>query len=339
MIKYMPKISIVIPVYNADKFLTVTLDSVQKQTFQDFECVIVNDGSTDNSLEIINRYVHFDNRFIVYTVANNGCANIPRNIAVEKAVGEYIFNLDADDLIDSDCLEKMYLRICEANTDLVLQTTISFHENINNQSWRLPLESFNYEMIASGIDICKLTIGGWEVSCAGFLAKRALFNGISIGNYTNSDEVFSRFVLLNAKQVAFSNSNYYYRNNIDSISKSMSSKIFDKVITDYELEQFVLKVFWNDEVTINKMIITRFFNLLYLYADFSKYKNNFKLEQQLLISSNFKTAFYNQKTKLLKKQLPVQFHILFLYSYSIFKISSIVYVYLKTIKGRNYILK
>ena len=85
----MPKISIVIPVYNAEKFLVETLNSVKNQTFTDFECVIVNDGSTDKSLEIIENYIKNDSRFRVFTVPNNGCANIPRNIAIKKSFGEY----------------------------------------------------------------------------------------------------------------------------------------------------------------------------------------------------------------------------------------------------------
>ena len=335
----MPKISIVIPVYNAEKFLAETLDCVKNQTFTDFECVIVNDGSIDNSMEIIKHYVNTDNRFRVFTISNSGCANIPRNIAIKKSVGEYIFNLDADDLIDIDCLEKMYFRICETKVDLVLQTTISFQDNLKNMTWRLPLQSFNFETIATGFDICKMTIGGWQVSCAGLLGKRNLFNNISVGNYTNSDEIFSRFLLLNANLVAFSTSNYYYRNNIDSITKFMSSKIFDKIMTDYELELFVNKYLMNDTASIHKIVSTRFFNLIYLIFDYYKNKNRIRKELHSVIESNFKTNFYNQNFILLKSLLPKQFNFLFLNSYFSFKLSSIFYVYLKTLKGRNYVLK
>lgn len=146
----MPKISIVIPVYNADKFLVETLDSVINQTFTDFECVIVNDGSTDRSLEIINSYVELDDRFKVFTISNSGCANIPRIIAINNSVGEFIFNLDADDFIELNCLEKMYKRQTQTNADIVLLSLIGYVNNVQGELYRLPMLSFDKNQFLSG---------------------------------------------------------------------------------------------------------------------------------------------------------------------------------------------
>ena len=226
----MPKISIVIPVYNAEKFLVETLNSVKNQTFTDFECVIVNDGSTDKSLEIIENYIKNDSRFRVFTVPNNGCANIPRNIAIKKSFGEYIFNLDADDLIESDTLEKISIRQEETNADIVLIRMIGCVNEVDGELWRLPLSTFDMKSELPGVEACDLTIGSWQIPCNGMFARRSLFEGVPEGPYFISDEIASRHLLFKANKVAFAETKYLYRNNNDSITRAISPKIFDRLM-------------------------------------------------------------------------------------------------------------
>lgn len=95
------KISVIIPVYNAEKYLAETLDSVLNQTFTDFEVIAVNDGSTDNSLNILNEYGNKDSRIKIFSNSNSGVSTA-RNTGIEKASGEYICFIDADDLIASE---------------------------------------------------------------------------------------------------------------------------------------------------------------------------------------------------------------------------------------------
>jgi len=112
----MPKISVIIPAYNAKAHIDKCLTSIMEQTFNDFEVIIVNDGSTDNTLELINKYTNKDGRFICYTQENNGQA-AARNFAIEKAVGEYITFIDADDYVENTMLEKLYLKMIEKGAD------------------------------------------------------------------------------------------------------------------------------------------------------------------------------------------------------------------------------
>jgi len=113
----MPKISVIIPAYNAQEFIDKCLASIENQTFNDFEVVIINDGSEDNTLEIINKYVGKDERFNCYTKENGGQA-IARNFAIDKAAGEYITFVDADDYISETMLEKLYSKIAEDNSEI-----------------------------------------------------------------------------------------------------------------------------------------------------------------------------------------------------------------------------
>ncbi|WP_333808149.1 glycosyltransferase family 2 protein [Flavobacterium sp.] len=101
----MPKISVVIPLYNKDFIISETLNSVLAQTFTDFEVIIVNDGSTDNSLEVVSQYT--DDRIRLYNQENSGVSKT-RNVGIEYAKGELIAFLDADDYWYPNHLEELY---------------------------------------------------------------------------------------------------------------------------------------------------------------------------------------------------------------------------------------
>lgn len=100
-----PRISIIVPCYNGAKYIRETLDCLQKQTIDDWECIIVNDGSTDNSLEILREYAEKDSRY-KYIDKENGGPAIARNTAIAASSGKYILPLDADDLIAPFYAEK-----------------------------------------------------------------------------------------------------------------------------------------------------------------------------------------------------------------------------------------
>lgn len=114
----MPKISVVIPVYNTSKYLRQCLDSLISQTLQDFEVICVNDGSKDNSLEILNEYVQKDSRFIVIDKENEG-QGVARNLAIQKAQGEFLLCLDSDDWLEDNALELAYNKILEDSADII----------------------------------------------------------------------------------------------------------------------------------------------------------------------------------------------------------------------------
>ena len=103
-----PAISVVIPVYNVEKYLRTCLDSVCRQTFSDFEAVCVDDGSTDGSPEILREYERRDTRFRVITQRNGGLS-FARNTGMDAARGKYIYFLDSDDWLRPDALEKSFV--------------------------------------------------------------------------------------------------------------------------------------------------------------------------------------------------------------------------------------
>lgn len=115
----MLKISVIIPVYNVEKFLTKCLNSVISQTLKDIEIICINDGSTDNSLEILNNFARTDKRIKVINQENSG-PSVARNTGLEIAKGEYISFVDSDDWIDLDFLEKLYNAAKKYDADIAV---------------------------------------------------------------------------------------------------------------------------------------------------------------------------------------------------------------------------
>ena len=111
----MPLISIVIPVYNLEKYIAKCLNSLQQQTLSDFEVILVNDGSTDKSLSVCEEFVEKDSRIVVITQENGG-ASKARNRGIEASKGKYIAFVDGDDYVEKDFLEKLYNAIQKHNS-------------------------------------------------------------------------------------------------------------------------------------------------------------------------------------------------------------------------------
>lgn len=112
-------ISVIVPVYNADKYLDTCLDSIVNQTIKNIEIIIVNDGSTDNSQLIIDKYTHKYNNVKCISTKNFGVSHA-RNVGIKKANGEYIAFVDSDDYIDKDMYEKMYIKAKSNDFDVVV---------------------------------------------------------------------------------------------------------------------------------------------------------------------------------------------------------------------------
>ena len=115
----MPKVSIIVPVYNVEKYIEKCLNSLVKQTMEDIEIIIVNDGSKDNSINVINKFIKQYPEKIQYLEKKNGGLSDARNYGLPYAKGEYIAFLDSDDYVEEDMYEKMYKLAKKENSDMV----------------------------------------------------------------------------------------------------------------------------------------------------------------------------------------------------------------------------
>ena len=125
------KISIVVPIYNSEKFLSNCIESILNQNFQDYELLLINDGSTDSSLSICQKYFESNrNKIKLFNNNNYGCS-ISRNFGIEKAQGKYIVFIDSDDWIEKDMLYDMYQLAEKEESDVVLSG--AFYEYIDEK--------------------------------------------------------------------------------------------------------------------------------------------------------------------------------------------------------------
>lgn len=115
----MPKISIIMPIYNSEKTLNNTISSVMNQSFKDFELILINDGSTDESELICKEFTTKYNNIIYKKIKNNGVSNA-RNVGIEIATGDYVSFIDSDDTYEKDTLENLYNAINIDKADLVI---------------------------------------------------------------------------------------------------------------------------------------------------------------------------------------------------------------------------
>lgn len=127
-----PKISIIVAIYNAEKYLHQCLDSIAQQTFPFWECILVDDGSTDSSSQICDNYAIQDSRFKVIHKKNEGVA-IARKVGIENATGEYSIHTDSDDWIEPIMLESLYKTTQITDADIIITDYFVNKSNFNQK--------------------------------------------------------------------------------------------------------------------------------------------------------------------------------------------------------------
>jgi len=128
-------ISIIIPVYNSAKYLEKCLESIEQQEYSNFECILVNDGSTDSSPKLCEKYSLLDPRFKIYHKKNGGVSSA-RNFGIDKAKGQYICFIDSDDWVEKDYLKRMIYEI--ENYDIVICSILEYKNDKIYKSFKLP---------------------------------------------------------------------------------------------------------------------------------------------------------------------------------------------------------
>ncbi len=228
-----PKISIIIPVYNVEKYLSACLDSVLAQTFRDFEVVCVNDGATDRSLEILNEYAAKDQRIKIVSQENQGQA-VARNTGIQQAQGEYIYFLDSDDWVHPQLIEICYTLAKKHDADL-----ISFDYSKEAYGDNLSIKPIDFSKSIIKITNNPVFLGSHKENFAihynvwtKFYKKELIKNLSFIKGIVCEDFPYTFAVLAKKpKTVVVKEKLYFYRYNQNSISHQKSSV---KEIQDYK---------------------------------------------------------------------------------------------------------
>ena len=191
-------ISIIIPIYNSEISIRECLNSILAQTFANWEAILVNDGSTDNTGKTIEEYASKDNRFIVIRKQNEGTL-LARKTGLENSKGEFIASIDNDDIYNRQFLEKMYSKIQQTNADFV-------YCNHNNHGAVSELSDYEWssdisQNIASAMSWKKLTLLCWDK-----LIKREIYANVRFPNAHLTfleDQIQMIQVVLHSKSSAF----------------------------------------------------------------------------------------------------------------------------------------
>lgn len=234
MPKMQAKISVIIPVYNVQKYLKKCIDSVVNQTLKDIEIIIVNDGSTDAGLEIAEQYAVSDHRIEIYTQKNKGLGGA-RNTGLAKATGEYVFFLDGDDYVDCNAFASLYEYACQNDLDIVVFGLKRIDKN-GNIIWEKKFEEGIRGKNEAFADALSFNL---TPSVANKLYRRELFSqyGVSFPEgFLHEDIPVTYRLFWYANRVGFLSQSYYYWLQRDkSITGIFSHKHIDDVMSAFSM--------------------------------------------------------------------------------------------------------
>lgn len=213
-----PIISIIVPIYNVEKYLPKCIESILNQTFKEFELILVDDGSPDNSGAICDKYAEKDKRIRVIHKANGGLSSA-RNIALDTAIGEYIGFVDSDDYIDKYMYENLYKLCVETNSDIgVCNFVRELNGEIRNKEFKLIVKEFN------NLEAMRELFKGilYRFSACNKLFKRECINEIRFPEGRIHEDLSTTYkVFSNAKKVVYTSyGGYIYIKRENSILTS-----------------------------------------------------------------------------------------------------------------------
>lgn len=276
-------------VYNASPFLEEAIASVKAQTYSQWELICVNDGSTDNSLSILESEASQDARICVVSQQNAG-ASVARNTALGMSRGQYVCILDADDRLSPDYLEQTVQAIEEDETyDCAMPELYIWYWQDESRSSSCN-ESFSLPYQMSGLKALELSIP-WR------LHALCLWNGDmmrSVGyrcdGYITSDEVSSRDFFAHCRQVVRCGGRYYYRYNEQSVTKKISCRPVEKVMTNIQLRDLAVS-YGFPKPELQRITTDFFFELIAWAMYYVRNCPSFTLSEQQRGSEMLRTAY------------------------------------------------
>lgn len=302
----MPKVSVIIPVYNVEKYLRQCLDSVINQTLSDIEIICVNDCSTDNSLTILKEYAQKDNRIKIIEQKENQGQGIARNIGLDISQGEYIGFVDPDDWIEKDMYLILYNSAIENNADFV-QCDYERYFDKTGQTKQItalrPFKKQHYNIVTNKIFSYKdfkeeCFLGLWNLVWTRIYKKELIDTNkikFSKGKY-GEDKLFSIHAKLAAKRILYINKFlYHYRVRRDSACHNENLNA-QNIIND--IKNMLETIEKNEELKIEFDDFC-----IYLLIDEYKILSDSEQKQYLENSKNYLSKLQYKKFKKLTKKL------------------------------------
>lgn len=203
------KVSVIVPVYNTEAYVRDAINSIRFQTMRELEIIIVNDGSTDRSLTVVEELAEHDERIRIYSQENQG-PSVSRNLGLQHARGKYIYFMDSDDLLEADALELCYVKCETSDLDFVFFDAAVFHDE-KQFDGRLALEYNHTEALGDGVysgpEALRLQVNDRKFTaspCLSFI-RRQLIDDYSLGfmpGIIHEDQLFTTKLYLAAAKTA-----------------------------------------------------------------------------------------------------------------------------------------
>ncbi len=265
MPKVLPKVSILVPVYNTSEYLEECLNSLVGQTLEDIEIIVINDGSSDNSLEIINECASKDDRIKIINKENSGYG-ASMNKGLNLAAGEYIGIVESDDFVKSDMFESLYELASKNDSDIVKSDFYSYYSK-NKISIKADNVCSKGKVfsVKDDVSILKILPSIWSaIYKKDFLVQNNL-SFLETKGASYQDTSFAFKALCCAKRIMFTNKAYlYYRSDNENSSVKSKEKVFAICDEFDEITKFL-----NENPEIKKLV-----NKEKLKIQFNRYKWN-----------------------------------------------------------------
>lgn len=233
----MPKISIIVPVYNCEKYISNCINSILEQSFKDFELILVDDGSSDRSFEICESFAKKDNRVRTIHQPNSGVSRA-RNRGLDEAKGEYIGFVDGDDCVDKEMYERLYKNLADNNADISICGIVNYFVKKDGTTEKVRQSPVDGFWIFSGEQALKEALQSrlYSVNPVNKLFKRELFDKLRYPEGKISEDAFLIPVVISksGKVVYDSKPMYYYLRRENSITTSNFSDSGWDVVEAYK---------------------------------------------------------------------------------------------------------
>jgi glycosyltransferase involved in cell wall biosynthesis len=271
-------VTIFIPVYNGEKYIEQTLNSIKNQTYTNFEVLLVDDSSTDTSLEIVVNFAECDSRFKIFVKKNGGSVAHSTNFIMSEIQGEFFFYSSQDDLFSADLLEQMIERQQNTEADCVLPEMEFYFENTQLNKRIVGFNGNKYIKL-TGREACLASLD-WTIHGFALLRSTLVKAEFFPEDAFDSDEYITRKLFIKSNKVVFSDGVFYYRqDNINAITKTFTTKNFYVLNTSWRLHKLLVENDFGANIIYQSRIglVKQYLNLITIYE---VYNFDSELEQK-----------------------------------------------------------
>lgn len=298
------KVSVLVAVYNAEKFLSKCLDSLLGQTHQGIQIICIDDASTDGSLLLLQQYAERDKRIVVLHQAENRGQAVARNEGLKIANGDYITMLDSDDWLAPDALERACRAAMEDEANDCILLDVCYHDDADGREWGYEYRTDGREW--SGEEAFRLSLD-WSIHGL-YMVRNSIHKtypyDISCRLY--SDDNTTRLHYLHSRKVVRCDGVYYYRQHGASMTHAVTPLRFLYLDANYSMKQTLDSEGVSDKI-VNKYEECRWLNIVGMYAFYWSNKKFFSAEEQCNILSKLRYYHSTIETHRLSSRLRWKF--------------------------------